>query len=151
MQVCQNPSKLRNPTCVMWKDVPVLFFQEREKTWDTGLKPPPPPPPSSSLLKQSWIWMHNIWTPCAEWQTTVGGTGSACKVWVDSDILEISTLNLTYATAAQNHSTTGGQERDLADRLLYQCLVSMGCRLDYRKGRSPVSPITINIMGTKWW
>ena len=37
-QVCQNPPKLRKPTCDMWKDVPVLFFpyKQGEKTWHTG-------------------------------------------------------------------------------------------------------------------
>ena len=37
-QVCQNPHKLCKPTCVMWKDVPVLFFPKSRKTWQTGLK-----------------------------------------------------------------------------------------------------------------
>ena len=30
-QVCQNPPKLREPTCVIWKDVPVLFFPKSRK------------------------------------------------------------------------------------------------------------------------
>ena len=30
-QVCQNPPKLRKPTCVMWKDVPVLSFPRSRK------------------------------------------------------------------------------------------------------------------------
>ena len=30
-QVCQNPPKLRKPTCVIWKDVPVLFFPKSRK------------------------------------------------------------------------------------------------------------------------
>ena len=61
--------------CVMWKDVPVLFFPSKqgEKTWQTGLKfcpPPPPPPHCSSLLTKCWIWTHEIWTLCARWQKT---------------------------------------------------------------------------------
>ena len=41
-QVCQNPPKLHKPACVMWKDVPVLFFSlqagRKDLNWHTGLK-----------------------------------------------------------------------------------------------------------------
>ena len=45
---CQNPPKLRKLTCVMWKDVPVLFFpKSREKRLDKqAWKSTPTPPPS---------------------------------------------------------------------------------------------------------
>ena len=32
--------------------------------------PPPPPTHCSSLLKKCWIWIHEIWTPCAGRQKT---------------------------------------------------------------------------------
>ena len=68
-QVCQNPPKLRKPTCVMWKDVPVLFFpKSRKKRLD---KPAwsslsgPPHPHCSFPPEKCWIWIHEIWeTPC---------------------------------------------------------------------------------------
>ena len=79
-QVCQNPPKLREPTCMIWKDVPVLFFPKSRKTWQTGLKfsfnppPPPPPPPHTHTHthpncsfppEKCWIWIHETWeTPC---------------------------------------------------------------------------------------
>ena len=117
------------------------------------LSPPPPPPNThththpncSSLLKKWWIWIHEIWTPCATWQQTAkilltsfggtegegGGGGrllclfvksflngcrettqehlftshrSACKVWVDSAILENFNRNGTNVIAARSHS-----------------------------------------------
>ena len=55
-QVCQNPPKLRKPTCVTWKEDPVLFFSL--KAGRKGLKFPPPPsiapPPENMLNLHSW-------------------------------------------------------------------------------------------------
>ena len=48
-QVCQNPPKLCKPTCVMWKDVAVLFSPKTaekrlEKQAQTSTPTPLPPP-----------------------------------------------------------------------------------------------------------
>ena len=53
-QVCQNPAKLRKPTCVMWQDVPVLFFpKSTEKRLDKQARKSTPIPPSS-LCAPEW-------------------------------------------------------------------------------------------------
>ena len=69
-QVCQNPPKLHKPTCVMWKDVPVLFFpKSREKRLDKQAWSSLPPsliPAGKVLNLDTW----DILTPCAGWQKT---------------------------------------------------------------------------------
>ena len=51
-QVCQNPAKLRKPTCVMWKDVPVLFSpKSTEKRLDKQARKSIPPLCPRMMLK----------------------------------------------------------------------------------------------------
>ena len=53
-QVCQNPPKLRKPTCVMWKDVPVVFSQEPLRKDLTNRHKSLPP----SLCAPEWCWKN---------------------------------------------------------------------------------------------
>ena len=65
-QVCQNPPKLRKPTCVMWKNVPVLFFPYKQGVTHRpkvlSQAPPPPPPP---IAPPSW---NSVGFGCATYE-----------------------------------------------------------------------------------
>ena len=83
---CQNPPKLREPTCVIWKDVPVLFFfpKSRKKRLDkqawSSLSIPPPPPNCSFPPEKCWIWIHEIWeTP--RYTAKNSGVGGKRELW----------------------------------------------------------------------
>ena len=84
-QVCQNPPKLREPTCVMWKYVPVLLFflkaggkdlTNRPEVLSSHSPPPPPPPPIAPfLLKNAEFGYTRYEKTRATRQKTVGWGG----------------------------------------------------------------------------
>ena len=64
---CQNPPKLRKPTCVMWKDIPVLFFpKSREKRLDS----------SKVLSPHPW----HTWKFHSKWHANVAQSHSIARL-----------------------------------------------------------------------
>ena len=55
LQVCQNPPKLRKPTRVTWKDVPVLFSLKAGRKNLTN-RHENHPTPTPSLCAPEWCW-----------------------------------------------------------------------------------------------